>query len=136
MVIIELEGMVLAKDLIWMGDSRQMVKSFPEEVKRDVGYALDFAQNGHKADYAKPFKGLPGVFEIVVPFMKDTFRALYALKIGDRIYVLHSFQKKSKSGIKTPQREVDHTFRDSFCCFKDLGLPPRRAPAPVVFEFS
>jgi len=90
-----------------MGDSRQMVKSFPEGVRGDVGYALDFAQRGQKADYAKPFKGLPGVYEIVVPYTKDTYRAVYALKIGARIYVLHAFQKKSKSGIKTPQRDVD-----------------------------
>ena len=95
------------KDLIWMGDSRFMVQSFPKDVKRDVGFSLNYAQLGHKAENAKPFKGLPGVFEISVPFMKDTYRAVYALKIGNRIYVLHAFQKKSKSGIKTPQREVD-----------------------------
>jgi phage-related protein len=95
------------KDLIWLGDSRAIVQSFPKEVKRDVGFSLNYAQLGHKAENSKPFKGFPGVFEISVPFMKDAYRAVYALKIGDRIYVLHAFKKKSKSGIKTPQREVE-----------------------------
>lgn len=95
------------RDLLWMGDSRAVVKGFPNEVKDDIGYSLHYAQIGFKAENAKPFKGLPGVFEIVAPFNKDTYRAVYALKIGDRIYVLHAFQKKAKSGIKTPQRDVD-----------------------------
>ena len=95
------------KDLFWMGDSRSMVKAFPEEVKDEIGFSLHFAQLGFKADNAKPLKGMPGVLEIVAPFNKDTYRAVYALKIGSRIYVLHAFQKKSKSGIKTPMRDIE-----------------------------
>lgn len=97
----------MQREIYWMGDSRHVIQSFPKEVKRDVGYSLNFAQLGYKAENTKPFKGLPGVFEISVAFMKDAFRVVYALKIGNRIYVLHAFQKKSKSGIKTPQREVE-----------------------------
>ena len=52
------------KDLIWMGDSRYMVQSYPKDVKHDVGFYSNYAQLGHKAENVKPIKGLPGVFEI------------------------------------------------------------------------
>jgi len=61
-----------------------------------------------KHPYAKPFKGVGiGVFEIVKPFNSDTYRAVYAVKVGDHIYVLHAFQKKSASGIKTAKQDTD-----------------------------
>ncbi len=57
---------------------------------------------------AKPFKGAgSGVFEIRSDYRTNTYRAVYAVKIGERVYVLHCFQKKSKRGIKTPKKEVD-----------------------------
>ncbi len=70
--------------------------------------ALTIAAEGGKPDKAKPFKGVEGgVFEIALKYRGDAFRTLYAVKIGDEIWVIHAFQKKSKSGIKTPQMEVD-----------------------------
>jgi phage-related protein len=64
--------------------------------------------SGGKSDKAKPFKGVDGgVFEIALRYRGDAFRALYAIKIDADIWVIHAFQKKSKSGIKTPQMEVD-----------------------------
>jgi phage-related protein len=57
---------------------------------------------------AKPFKGLgSGVFEIAVQFIGDAYRTVVAVQLGEKIYVLHAFQKKSKKGIATPKREVD-----------------------------
>ena len=56
----------------------------------------------------KPLKGVgPGVLEIVSDHRGDTFRAVYTVRLADRIYVLHAFQKKSKHGIATPQVEID-----------------------------
>ena len=96
------------KSIKWVGDSLKQIKSFPPEVRREIGVALFDAQKGEKAPTAKPFKGVgSGVFEIAIRFDKDAFRAVYAVQIGGDIYVLHAFQKKSKSGIKTPKREVD-----------------------------
>jgi phage-related protein len=70
--------------------------------------ALTIVAEGGKPDNAKPFKGLDaGVFEIALRHRGDAFRMLYALKIGDEIWVIHAFQKKSKAGIKTPQKEID-----------------------------
>ncbi len=68
---------------------------------------LRFAE-GSKSDKAKPFKGVEGgVFEIALKHQGDAFRVLYTVKIGTDIWVIHAFQKKSKTGIKTPQMDVD-----------------------------
>ena len=70
--------------------------------------ALTIATEGSKSDKAKPFKGFDGgVFEVALRHRGDAFRLIYAVKIGDDIWVIHAFKKKSKSGIKTPQMEVD-----------------------------
>ena len=70
--------------------------------------ALSVAAEGGKAEIAKPMKGLgPGVFEIALPFRGDAFRVVYAVQIGDDVWVVHAFQKKSTQGIKTPKREID-----------------------------
>jgi len=96
------------KELEWLGDSKEKLKTFPEDARRDIGYALDFAQRGLKHPSSKPFKNVgAGVFEIVENCKTNTYRAVYAVKIGDVIYVLHSFKKKSKVGIKTPKNDVD-----------------------------
>ena len=61
-----------------------------------------------QSDIAKPFKGVDsGVFEIALKHRGDAFRTIYAVQIGDNVWVVDAFQKKSKSGIKTPQRDVD-----------------------------
>jgi phage-related protein len=70
--------------------------------------ALTVAAEGGKADKAKPFKGVEGgVFEIALRHRGDAFRVLYAVQIGDDVCVIHAFQKKSKSGIRTPQAEIN-----------------------------
>jgi phage-related protein len=94
--------------VIWLGDSLKQVKSFPDVVRQDIGVSLFDVQKGSTPDNAKPFKGLgSGVFEIVTRFDKDTYRTVYAVQIGERIYVLHAFQKKSPKRIKTAQKDVD-----------------------------
>ena len=100
--------MRLLKEVIWVGSSLKDLKTFSSEVKDEIGFSLHLAQEGKTPQNAKPFHGLgAGVMEIVCDFNTDTYRVVYALKIGNALYVLHSFQKKSKSGIKTPQKEID-----------------------------
>jgi len=78
------------------------------EAQTRCHFALTIAADGGIADIAKPFKGLgSGVFEIALPFRGNAFRVVYAVQIGDEIWVVHAFQKKSTQGIKTPQREID-----------------------------
>ena len=96
------------KPLIWVGDSLQTVRSFPEDVKDEIGFALYQAQTGNKHIKAKPLKGLgAGVLEVVSDHRGDTFRTVYTVRLAGRVYVLHAFQKKSKTGIATPKSEME-----------------------------
>jgi phage-related protein len=97
------------KPLVWIGSSQEDLRQFPEAVKDVMGYALHLAQVGDKHPDAKPLKGFRGasVLEIVEDFDGDTYRAMYTVKIGDRVCVLHAFQKKSKTGIATPKQDID-----------------------------
>ena len=96
------------KDVRWVGDSRDQLRSFPKPVKAAVGEALRIAQIGGKHQNAKPLRGVgSGVFEIATRYDTNTYRAVYTVKIGENIYVLHAFQKKSTRGISTPKREID-----------------------------
>lgn len=99
----------MLKPIRWIGSSLRDLKSFPAEVRSDVGYALYAAQNGDTDPSAKPMKGFGGasVMEIVAPFFGDTWRAVYTVRFQDVVYVLHAFQKKSKSGIATPQKDIE-----------------------------
>jgi phage-related protein len=96
------------KKLAWLADSRARVKSFPAGVQDDIGYALYAAQLGEMSPKAKPLHGLgSGVMEIVANDESGPWRAVYTVSIGDLIYVVHAFQKKSKIGIATPKAEMD-----------------------------
>ncbi len=95
------------KSVEWVGSSHEDLKEFPSDVQREIGYALYSAQIGDKHPKAKPLKGFSGVMEIRSDYASDTYRSVYTTKIGDKIYVLHVFQKKSKRGIKTPKKEID-----------------------------
>ena len=96
------------KKLAWLADSRSNVKSFPAGVQDDIGYALYAAQLGEMSAKAKPLHGLGGgVREIAANDESGTYRAVYTVSIGDSIYVIHAFQKKSKAGIATPKSEIE-----------------------------
>lgn len=101
--------MVKNKQILWVADSKDNLRDFPEEVKDVMGFALHVAQQGGKHPSAKPLKGFKGsgVLELVENHDGDTYRAVYTVRIKNRIYVLHAFQKKSKKGIQTPQKEID-----------------------------
>ena len=95
------------KHVEWIGSSKKDLEDFPDAVQHDIGFALMVAQFGGKHQDAKPWKGLgSGVMEIVSSYDTNTYRAIYTVNIGDVIYVLHAFQKKSKSGIGTPKEEI------------------------------
>lgn len=98
----------LLKPVEWVGSSLEDLKTFPEDVRQTVGYALYLAQCEEKHPYAKPLKGFKGagVLEIVENFDGDTYRAVYTLKLAGVVYVLHAFQKKSKTGIATPKQDI------------------------------
>lgn len=91
-----------------MGSAKKDLLVFPGAVVDDLGYALGVVQVGGKPPTAKPWKGGgPGVLELVEDFRGNTFRAAYTVRFARAIYVLHCFQKKSPSGIRTAKDDVD-----------------------------
>ncbi|MGA1351274.1 MAG: type II toxin-antitoxin system RelE/ParE family toxin [Burkholderiaceae bacterium] len=97
------------KPLHWVGTSKKDLLVMPEGVLDVFGFALHLAQMGKKHDQAKPLKGFGGasVLEVLEDHMGDTYRAVYTVKIAEKVYVLHCFQKKSTKGIETPKHEMD-----------------------------
>lgn len=96
------------KPVVWLGDTLRVLWTFPSGVQDEVGYALYLAQRGEKHVSAKPLKGLgPGVLEVVSDHRGDTFRAVYTVRLGERVFVLHAFQEKSKRSIATPKADID-----------------------------
>jgi phage-related protein len=92
-----------------MGTSREDLKQFPDDVQDEMGYGLFLAQKGEKHHRAKPLGGFggAGTLEMISDHRGDTYRAVYTVRLTHAVYVLHAFQKKSKRGIATPQRDLD-----------------------------
>ena len=99
----------LRKPLKWIGSAKRDLDAMPEDVKDVFGHAIDLAQAGGKHQDTKVMSGFgsAGVLEVVEDFRNSTYRAVYTIKFVGWVYVLHCFQKKSKSGIKTPKEDLD-----------------------------
>ena len=96
------------RPLFWVGSSKEDLLAFPEPVQDEIGTALSVAQFGGKHPSVKPWRGEgPGVFEVVEDHRGNTYRAVYTVRFEGAVYVLHAFQKKSPTGIRTSKRDVD-----------------------------
>jgi phage-related protein len=97
------------KPLKWVGSAKRDLDAMPEDVKDVFGHAIDLAQAGGKHQDAKVLTGFgsAGVLEVVDDHQGDTYRAVYSVKFAGWVYVLHCFQKKSKSGILTPKPDME-----------------------------
>jgi phage-related protein len=96
------------KPLYWVASSRKDLMAMPDAVVKHIGAVLSVAQYGGKHPDAKAWKGLgPGVFEVVSDLHTNTYRAAYVVRFERAIYVLHCFQKKSPTGIRTAKVDVD-----------------------------
>ncbi len=93
------------KDLVFLGDSRDRLRDFPEEARRTAGFQLRRVQQGLEPDDWKPMATIgPGVREVRVREGGGAFRVIYVALIADAVHVLHAFQKKSQ---KTPKPDLD-----------------------------
>jgi phage-related protein len=96
------------RKIVWIGGAKEDLKKFPNEVKDEIGHSLYLTQLGKKPRNTKQLKWFSNkIMEIVSNFDTNTYRAIYTTKLDKHIYVLHCFQKKSKSGIKTPQKDIN-----------------------------
>ena len=109
--------------MFWEGPSKKDFKAFPVAVQKDMGVALFIAQLEHTAGAAKPWKGLgSGVYELVEDHRGETFRAVYVVHVADAVHVLHAFQKKSRTGVATPQPDVELVEKRSKAVLARYGL--------------
>jgi phage-related protein len=97
------------KPLVWLGSSKKDLMALPMGVRKFFGHALDFAQRGEQHNAVKVLKGFGsrGVLEIIANGQGSTYRAVYTIKFKEVVFVLHVFQKKSKSGIATPKPDME-----------------------------
>ncbi|MGA8086185.1 MAG: type II toxin-antitoxin system RelE/ParE family toxin [Terracidiphilus sp.] len=98
----------VTRPISWLKVARKDFEKFPADAQTICLNALIIAAEGAKADLAKPLAGFgSGVFEIALPFRGNAFRVVYAVQIGDEIWVVHAFQKKSTQGTRTPRHEIE-----------------------------
>ena len=114
------------KDCYFIGPTKKVISGFPDEVKLGIGFALFEAQAGREADNVKALKGFGGrgVLEVMENHDGNTYRAVYTLRFSTAVYVLHAFQKKSKSGIATPKHEmelIEKRMKDAEALYKHLS---------------
>ncbi len=97
------------KKVIWIGSSYKDLMDFPDLIRRAMGHALFAAQEGKLHPHAKVLSGMgsAGIQEIRENDESGTYRVIYTVEMKERVFVLHAFQKKSKSGIATPKQELD-----------------------------
>lgn len=95
------------KPAFFVGLSKKDLRAFPDGARSEIGLSIFEAQLGRHPSNAKPLKGFNGVLEIRDNFDGDTYRAVYTIRFEGVVYILHAFQKKSTSGIATPQRHID-----------------------------
>ena len=92
----------------WIKAARKDFEGFPQGTRDRALDALTVVADGGTPDIAKPLTGLgSGVWELAIKERGDAFRVLYALQLGDGIWVVHAFQKKATKGISTPRHEID-----------------------------
>jgi phage-related protein len=104
-----IQGSSLLKPLFWLGSSKKDLLALSPAVRRFFGHALDVAQRGEHHQAAKALKGFggAGVLELVEHDAGVTYRAVYAVRLAEAVFVLHVFQKKSKHGIETPGPDME-----------------------------
>jgi phage-related protein len=94
--------------IVWLGNAKRNILAFPEDVRKLIGDELQLIQFGGMPKDAKIFKGVgSGVIEIALKYDKEAYRCVQAVQLGEKIYILHAFQKKAKKGISTPKQDVD-----------------------------
>jgi phage-related protein len=101
---------ITTRPVQWIRAARKEFETFPQGAQIELARALTVVAEGGHPDIAKPLKGFgSGVLELALRFHGDAYRVVYALRLGgaDAVWVMHAFQKKSKTGIKTPKTEID-----------------------------
>jgi len=90
--------------IAWEGDSKEILSSFPDATKRNLGFDLRLLQQGERPTDYRPITSIgPGVFELRDQDERAWYRVIYLSRVRDVIHVLHCFEKRSR---ETPMREI------------------------------
>lgn len=96
------------RQISWLKGAKRDFEAFPQGAKDEILDALTVVAGGGMPGMAKPLKGFgSGVLELALRHRGEAYRVVYALQIETDIWVVHAFQKKSRSGSKTPKAETD-----------------------------
>ena len=111
----------MPKPVFWMGSSHKDIRELPDEIQSALGYALWEVQNGEYPRHAKVLRGFGGasVLEIRESLHGNAYRAVYTIRFAKAVYVLHVFQKKSPSGIRTSRIDIELVRRRSLAALAD-----------------
>ncbi|MNO92833.1 hypothetical protein D3C76_844180 [compost metagenome] len=94
-----------SKDIVFLGNSLECLRSFPRDTMREAGHQLQMVQDGDDPDDWKPMKTVgKGVREIRIKDEDGAFRVFYVATFLDAVYVLHAFRKTTE---KTEKRDID-----------------------------
>jgi len=95
--------------VIWEGDSREVLQGFPDRARQNLGFQLWQLQRGEKPSDYRPLPSIgSGVFELRDQDERAWYRVVYLSRIGNAIYVLHCFEKKTR---KMPRRDFEKARR-------------------------
>ena len=93
-----------SKQVKWLGNSRESIRDFPDDPRREAGYQLERVQARKDPEDWKPMPSVGlGVKEIRVR-EGGAFRVIYVARFAEAVYVLHAFQKKAN---KTPKPDIE-----------------------------
>lgn len=108
------------RTISWIKAARKDFEAFPARAIDRALDALTIVADSGTPDVAKPLTGLgAGVWELAIKERGDAYRVVYALQLGDDVWVVHAFQKKSTKGISTPRHEID-VVRDRIKRLKEM----------------
>src|SRR3981081_1681236 len=90
--------------IAWEGDSKEVISSFPDQAKYNLGFDLRLLQQGQQPTDYRPMSSIgPGVFELRDQDERAWYRVIYLSRVRDVIHVLHCFEKRSR---ETPMKEI------------------------------
>ena len=100
------------KPISWEGDALEVLSSFPNAVKEDLGFGLHRLQIGeHRSDFWRMKSIGAGVFELKESDDRGWYRVIYFTKVKDMIYVLHCFEKQSRKTSRTDLEKAETRLR-------------------------
>ncbi|WP_454061955.1 type II toxin-antitoxin system RelE/ParE family toxin [Candidatus Nitrospira salsa] len=98
----------MIRRISWIKAAHKTFTRFPIDAQDQIMTTLRLAATGRKSQLTKPLKGFgSGILEVALPYQGDAYRTIYAVQLGEDMWVIHAFKKKSTQGIKTPKKELE-----------------------------